>query len=62
MSLDKRVGPADIGIQENLTSAVNTARVKEFYYRVKEYYCYGVLLDEERLVLGMNFFWLDDAL
>ena len=30
MSLDKRVGPADVGTPENLTNAVNTARVKEF--------------------------------
>jgi len=30
MNLDKRVGPVDIGTQDNLTNAVNTARIKEF--------------------------------
>ena len=30
MSLDKRVGPVDIGTQKNLTNAVNTASIKEF--------------------------------
>jgi len=30
MTLDKRVGPVDIGTQKNLTNAVNTARIKEF--------------------------------
>ena len=26
------------------------------------FYCYGVLLDEERLQLGIYFFWHDDVL